>query len=78
MKHKTITILLILFPLFIHAQKETYNWTFGGNAGMSFHMGEPRQFVPASGSFEGCATISDADGQLLFYTEGESVKDRNG
>ena len=78
MNHRITISFLILFPFFLQAQKETYNWTFGGNAGMSFHFGEPRQFVPASGSFEGCATISDADGQLLFYTEGESMKDRKG
>lgn len=61
-----------------HAQKENYNWYFGNRAALSFQSGEP---VAVSGSalysYEGSASISDAAGNLLFYTNGEEVWNRN-
>ena len=54
-----------------------YNWMFGSNAGITFN---PIQTgltpVPLSGSVvsqEGVASISNQEGQLLFYTNGETV-----
>ncbi len=54
-------------------------WTFGMNAGIDFNSGAPVPFRSAlySGINEGCATICDASGQLLFYTDGSKVWNRN-
>lgn len=56
------------------AQKETSNWYFGRNAGISFSSGAP--VAVADGkliSYEGCASISDTTGKLLFYTNGSTI-----
>ncbi len=60
------------------AQKETTHWYFGEKAGLDFSSGTP--VVDSSGALEtdeGCATISDATGKLLFYTDGSTVWNRN-
>ncbi|QQS28670.1 MAG: hypothetical protein IPM47_17755 [Sphingobacteriales bacterium] len=65
-----------LFPAF--AQKETNFWYFGAYAGVSFDSGSPVAVTDGILSTnEGCATISDSDGQLLFYTSGNRVFNRN-
>lgn len=60
-----------------YAQKESANWYFGDFAGLDFNSGFP---VPkldgALSTKEGCATISDSNGNLLFYTDGTTVWDR--
>lgn len=70
-------MLLFAFQL-CFAQKEASHWYFGINAGLDFSSGTP---VPdTNGSLitlEGCATISDAFGGLLFYTDGTTVWNRN-
>jgi hypothetical protein len=52
------------------------NWVFGRGAGLDFSTTTP---TPRSGfamsTFEGCASISDENGTLLFYTDGTSVWD---
>ena len=58
------------------AQREAAHWFFGDRAGLNFNSGFP---VPQSGSLqtqEGSATISDRNGNLLFYTDGVQVYDR--
>jgi gliding motility-associated-like protein len=55
------------------AQGEANYWYFGQYAGLDFNSIDP---VPISGSLstnEGCATFSDKDGNLLFYTDGIKV-----
>jgi hypothetical protein len=57
-----------------YAQKETNFWYFGINAGLNFNSGAP--VVTTNGALnttEGCAAISDANGALLFYTDGVNV-----
>ncbi|QMU28890.1 PD40 domain-containing protein [Adhaeribacter radiodurans] len=60
-----------------YAQKEANIWYFGERAGLDFTSGKP---VPLANSMlstmEGCATISNTDGNLLFYTNGVSVWNR--
>jgi gliding motility-associated-like protein len=61
------------------SQGEDNTWAFGKQAGISFNSGSPVSFSSAiNGYGEGCASVSDASGQLLFYTEGTDVWDRNG
>lgn len=79
--NKTITLLLwlgITFPVFIFGQGETSNWYFGNGAGILFN--DDGSVSPLTDgkldTFEGCATISDSFGNLLFYTDGITVYDR--
>lgn len=62
----------------IFSQKESNNWFFGFNAGLNFNGPNP---IAASGgkvnTTECSASISDSLGELLFYTNGTSVFDRN-
>ena len=60
------------------AQHETDHWFFGVHAGLDFSSGI---VVAESGgqvyTNEGCSSMSDASGNLLFYTDGITVWNRN-
>ena len=67
-----------------HAQNAANNWIFGTRARINFGGNPPSSSVttslPVSNAFntaEGCSTISDASGDLLFYTDGTTVWDKN-
>lgn len=79
-KRATIIIVLCLaFPTLIFGQGETSNWYFGNGAGISFNKNGSIQ-VTTDGQLntaEGCATISDSFGNLLFYTDGKIVYNRD-
>ncbi|NDC41483.1 MAG: hypothetical protein EBZ77_08035, partial [Chitinophagia bacterium] len=51
-------------------------WAFGSRAGLDFSSGTPTAIRTAINSNEACASISDASGGLLFYTDGKKVWDR--
>lgn len=76
---KTIPLLLLLLTLHSYAQTEADNWFFGTNAGLNFQPDGSVNplFNGALNTTEGCSTISDTDGNLLFYTDGRNVWDRN-
>ena len=78
--------LLFIFTLFItsvsFAQLENANWCFGINAGVNFNASPPTPFTSQStystpnssfGSLGTPASVSDENGQLLFYTNGMTV-----
>jgi gliding motility-associated-like protein len=68
-------LLALATPSF--AQKEAAIWYFGNNAGLDFNSGSPVALT--NGQLitnEGCTTISDKNGKLLFYTDGSIVYDR--
>lgn len=60
-------------------QGEASNWYFGNQAGIRFNNDGTVTAVNNGrlNTTEGCATISDASGNLLFYTDGITVHDRN-
>jgi hypothetical protein len=76
----TLVFLIILITSVSYSQKETYNWNFGYGGALTFNTPdlEP-EFVYNSklSSWEGCATISDKDGKLLFYAHGNTVWNKN-
>ena len=76
---KKIFLLLILFLAnLIYPQGEANNWYFGEYAGLSFNSGVATPLYDGQlDTGEGCATISSPTGQLLFYTDGSTVYDRN-
>lgn len=62
---------------FALAQKEGNIWYFGTMAGMDFNGGAPVALTNGQlFTTEGSASIADANGNLLFYTEGVNVYNR--
>jgi len=64
----------------ISAQNEASFWYFGNNAGVRFNADNGSVTALTDGqlnTLEGCTTISDENGNLLFYTDGRSVWARN-
>lgn len=58
----------------IFSQSPTSNWYFGNLAGLSFSATPPTILTNGVMNVgEGCSTISDALGNLLFYTDGTTV-----
>jgi len=58
--------------------KRTQNWYFGDSAGLSFATDPPTVLTDGQMyALEGCATISDTAGNLLFYTNGLTVWNKN-
>ncbi|SNZ00273.1 T9SS type B sorting domain-containing protein [Flagellimonas pacifica] len=80
MLYKYICLFLIsLFSFALFGQGETSNWYFGNGAGIKFN--NDGTVVPLTNgrinTFEGCASLSDAAGNLLLYTDGIRVYDGN-
>lgn len=74
--------LLILFLLYslplIPQAGPASNWYFGTNAGITFNSGTPIALTNGMlTTTEGVASISDQSGNLLFYTNGITVWNRN-
>jgi gliding motility-associated-like protein len=75
---KSIFILFLIYSSVAFSQKESANWYFGANAGLTFNSGSPVPLLDsAMNAPEGTATISDKNGNLLFYTNGVQVYTRN-
>ncbi|WP_196890265.1 T9SS type B sorting domain-containing protein [Aureivirga sp. CE67] len=76
---KIVKILfLFLFFQSLQAQKESNIWYFGYKAGLDFNSGSPVALTDGELiTDEGCATISNAEGELLFYTDGITVYNKN-
>lgn len=70
--------LLLLVCLNVFAQKEANKWYFGTNAALDFNSGSPVVITPSSMSqFEGCTSMADANGDLLFYSDGQTIWNKN-
>src|SRR2546421_10634416 len=81
MNSKSTLILLSVFFLLAQksfAQKEANIWYFGNYGGVDFNSGSPVVLTnSAMSAFEGCTSIANHNGQLLFYTDGMSVWNKN-
>lgn len=81
---KTVVMYKVFFFLFLilsgkaQAQGEGNVWVFGDGSGLDFNSGSP---VPITSSFKepmgGFASICDAGGQLLFYSDGFLIWNRD-
>jgi hypothetical protein len=64
----------------LFSQKEFTNWIFGRNAGISFNTPDLKT-ININGSqlntWEGCSSVSDKNGNLLFYSDGTKVWNKN-
>lgn len=71
MKTIKTLFLALLIPLLASAQPEAYNWYFGDQFGLNFSSGEPVVLTESAiRTRKGAAAVSDAEGNLLFYTSG--------
>lgn len=70
-----LMLLLCALSMSSGAQKRALNWYFGNRAAINFDVNGNVSAVNNSmmNSIEGCASISDANGALLFYTDGRNV-----
>ncbi|MGB6268451.1 MAG: hypothetical protein WBF67_05515, partial [Olleya sp.] len=79
MKRILLIIALLSSYTFI-AQNEAANWYFGDNAGINFDTNTNVVTALTNGQLatdEGCTSISDGNGDLLFYTDGITVYNQN-
>lgn len=77
----TIKSFVLFFCIFLgiseaHSQRENV-WTFGTHAGVSFNSSPPALFNSSIRTREAAASVCDLSGQLLFYTDGNKVWNRN-
>ncbi len=73
-----ILLFLNLVPYVTCGQNYGNIWYFGSHAGLDFNHCNP--IILTNGKnpgFEGCSTISDSTGSLLFYTNSDTVWGRN-
>jgi hypothetical protein len=74
-----LCFILLFFSLQLLSQPgPNSNWYFGSLAGVTFNSGAPVALTNgALSTTEGVAALSDASGNLLFYTNGTTVWNRN-
>lgn len=81
MKNCLFLITLLSYcscPVLLWAQGENNVWCFGRRAGIDFNNGNPVFFEHSMNISEASVSVSDAAGNLLFYTCGARVWDKNG
>jgi len=79
-KYLLSAILLFGFLPNMFAQEQNANWYFGNQAGINFNDGTAPSTLLTNGAMnapEGCASVSDDVGSLLFYTDGVTVWNKN-
>ncbi|MDB4443587.1 gliding motility-associated C-terminal domain-containing protein [Saprospiraceae bacterium] len=70
--------IFIALTTTLFSQKEANIWYFGHNAGLDFNSGEPIALTDGiMNTDEGCASIADSNGALLFYTDGTFIWNKN-
>ena len=72
-------VALATVPWLASAQiiREANVWRFGHYAGLDFNSGTPVALPPsAMYASIGCASIADSNGNLLFYTNGDTIWDK--
>jgi gliding motility-associated-like protein len=75
---KNVFVILFLFCCTaIVAQGEANYWFFGQNAGVNFNNGNTTAITGSLNTIEGCSSYSDSSGNLLFYSDGIKVWNRN-
>lgn len=79
---KVFFCFLLISVLFSYSQRQASNWFFGDGAGVEFNTNDDTvTSITQPGALfteEGCSSISDGNGDLLFYTDGRFVYDSRG
>ncbi len=82
---KSTFLFILLSCLSSYAQKQGNNWYFGNLAGVTFNSGSAVALTNGQLNFpsgngghnEGSTAISDSSGNLLFYTNGMTIWNKN-
>jgi hypothetical protein len=76
---KILTVITFVLSFYTcSAQPENNNWYFAKHIALNFSTGTPvNMLTSAMWAFEGSASISDSLGNLLFYSDGIKVWDKN-
>jgi len=78
MKNALLLVSFLLLSTTLLAQKQNNVWCFGLGCGINFNSGAPVSFSTcAMHQLEGSASISDSNGNLLFYTDGDTIWNAN-
>lgn len=79
---RNLFIFIFLFYFILgNSQGENNNWYFGQAATLNFAFNPPISVSPSNSSmnqYEGVASISDSNGNLLFYSDGITIWNRIG
>lgn len=77
--HKYLLLMVLLMQgLSLFAQKEANIWYFGNYAGLNFNTNPPTALTNSvMSTYEGSSSIADKNGNLLFYTDGITVWNKN-
>ncbi|MBL7703936.1 MAG: gliding motility-associated C-terminal domain-containing protein [Taibaiella sp.] len=81
MRTNLLLVLLIGFCFTYQsslAQGENMNWHYGRNLSLNFGQTPLTLGTSQVNVMEGCSSVSDANGNLLFYTTGFKIWDKNG
>lgn len=79
MREVLIFCMLCLCASWLYGQNQESNWIFGFNCELTFENGVPSdQGLGDLYVTEGSASISNAEGELLFFTNGSMVYDKFG
>ncbi|QTD36390.1 hypothetical protein JL193_09475 [Polaribacter batillariae] len=76
---KKIVVLFLILSSSLFAQKETNIWYFGIGAGIDFNSGTATAITSTkiTADVGGSATICSSTGELLFYTNGQFIFNKN-
>lgn len=78
MKWINIIAFVLILTTHLFSQERAMVWYFGDHSGIDFSGGEPQILNDGALKAEaGCASICDDNGNLLFYTNGNKVWNRN-
>lgn len=76
---KRFLVFFVFFGINILYSQSADNWVFGRNAGLQFIGGnDPISFDGSTlNTLEGCSSFSDDNGELMFYSDGSTVWNKN-
>ncbi|MBC8047731.1 MAG: T9SS type A sorting domain-containing protein, partial [Fimbriimonadaceae bacterium] len=70
---KKILLLFLFFPCFVFSQSHNANWFFGDSVMLNFNDGVITPSKAPGYAYEASISYSDEDGNLLFYSDGSII-----
>ena len=78
LKISFLILISLISPSYLFSQNEAVKWYFGDSAGIDFSSGLPISLTDSRMyALESSGTISDTNGNLLFYTDGNTIWNKN-